>query len=97
MLKQRDSEMENGILRDVVSSNPDIQRQHELFLEEMRFKQLLIDARKEMHMTQRDISEKSGLSQQAVSRLETGHGGTVDTVLKYLNAIGLTLAVQKIQ
>lgn len=97
MLKQRDSEMENRILREVVSSNLDIQRQHELFLEEMRFKQLLIDARKEMHMTQRDISEKSGLSQQAVSRLETGHGGTVDTVLKYLNAIGLTLAVQKIQ
>lgn len=97
MLKQRDSEMENRILREVVSSDLDIQRQHEIFLEEMRFKQLLIDARKEMHMTQRDISEKSGLSQQAVSRLETGHGGTVDTVLKYLNAIGLTLAVQKIQ
>lgn len=96
MLQKRDSEMENRMLEELINTDPQIRKQHELFQEEMRFKQMLIDARKATAMTQKDISERSGLSQQAVSRLEKGHGGTVDTVLKYLNAIGFTLALKKI-
>lgn len=95
MLVKRDSEFENKILQEIVENDTDIRKKHVLFLEEMKFKQALIDARKNQDMTQKDISDRTGLSQQAVSRLEKGHGGTIDTVIRYLNALGLTLAIKE--
>lgn len=96
MLQKRDSEFENKILGELIENNDELQKQHDLFQKEMQFKQMLIDARKEKEMTQQDVSRISGLSQQAVSRLEKGSGGTIDTVLRYLNAIGCSLTLTKI-
>ena len=62
----------------------------------MEFKQALIDARKENNLTQKDISELTGMSQQAVSRLERKGGGTIETLLRYLQSIGYTLTINKI-
>jgi len=95
MLQKRNVELENEILNKIVDENPEIKKEHELFLEEMKFKQQLLEARRAQEMTQKEISEISGLSQQAVSRLEKGKGATIETVLKYLNAIGFTLVVKK--
>ena len=95
MLRKRDSEYENEILHKIISEDSEIKKQHDLFKEEMRFKQILIDVRKQRDMTQKDVSAKSGLSQQAVSRLEKGTGGTLDTVIRYLDAIGYKLSVVK--
>ena len=96
MLVLRYSEEERKRLEELVSNDPELRKQHELFQEEMRFKQELIDARKSKEMTQQEVSEISGLSQQAVSRLEKGHGGTIDTVIKYLYAMGLKLSVRDV-
>lgn len=96
MLVKRDSDLENKEMRDLINSDADLLRQSELFQEEMRFKQILIEARRNKSMTQKQISEHSGLSQQAVSRLEKGQGGTIDTVIKYLHSMGLTLSIKEI-
>lgn len=93
MLVKSNPERERKIVEEIVDNNSELMSQHELFVEEMRFKQMLINARKEKALTQKEISAKSGLSQQAVSRLETGKGGTIDTVIKYLHAMGLSLIV----
>ncbi len=53
-----------------------------------------IEARKEKQMTQAEISKKSGLTQSAVARVESGtHSPTMQTMIKYLHAIGYTLQV----
>lgn len=58
--------------------------------------QQLIDARKSEHLTQTDIANATGLSQQAVSRIEKGTGVTVASLIKYLTGIGYGIELKKI-
>lgn len=90
-----DPKAEEKELQRLIESDPRLKAQHDAFRAEMDFKQKLIDARKESAMTQKEVSEASGLSQQAVSRLERGKGATIETVIKYLQSIGYTLSVNR--
>lgn len=96
MLVKADLIEEKKELEKLIDSNPNVRKQHELFVAEMEFKQKLIDIRKENELTQKEVSEASGLTQQAVSRLERGQGATIETVIKYLGAMGYSLGVQKV-
>ncbi len=42
-----------------------------------------------------DISKLSGLSQQAVSRMENGTGGTLENIIRYLSSMGYSLSIKK--
>ena len=95
MLVESDPKAEAKEIQRLIESDPKLREQHEAFVAEMDFKQKLIDARKAASMTQKDVSEASGLSQQAVSRLERGKGATVETVIRYLGSMGYTLSVDK--
>jgi len=95
MFIKSDPKKEKKIIEDLISSDDELRRQHEFFLAEMAFKQELIEARKAKNLTQQDISNYTGLSQQAVSRMEKGAGGTIETVIRYLNAIGFSLAIKE--
>lgn len=54
--------------------------------------QNLICKRIEMNMTQMDIANKTGLSQQAVSRIEKyGNTPSIANLIKYLYALGLDI------
>lgn len=86
---------EKKIIDELTSSDESLMRQHQLFLAEMKFKQELIDKRKASSLTQKDISERSGLSQQAVSRLEKGTGGSIETIIRYLSAMGCSLTLKE--
>lgn len=53
-----------------------------------------VEARKKQKITQAEISKKSGLTQSVVARVESGtHSPTMQTLIKYLHAIGYTLKV----
>lgn len=55
---------------------------------------LLLKQEKNKKITQAEISKKSGLTQSVVSRVESGtHSPTMQTLIKYLHAIGYTLKV----
>lgn len=95
MLKKSNAEEEQKIIDELIESDEKLKRQHELFKAEMAFKQELIDARKKNELTQKDISRLSGLSQQAVSRMENGKGGTIETIIRYLGSMGYSLSIKK--
>lgn len=61
---------------------------------EMEIIQATIEARKKRQITQEEISKKSGLTQSVVARVESGtHSPTMQTMVRYLHAIGYTLKV----
>ena len=61
---------------------------------EMEIIQATIEARRKRKITQAEISKKSGLTQSVVARVESGtHSPTIQTMIKYLHAIGYTLKV----
>lgn len=64
----------------------------EMYDAERKFIQNIVNARKEKSLTQKDISERTGLTQQVVSEIERGRRKPVLTnVIKYLGALGLDI------
>ena len=96
MLVKSNPVKESKIIAELTASDEALMRQHKLFQAEMQFKQELINKRKAYSLTQKDISERSGLSQQSISRLEKGNGGTIETIIKYLSAMGCSLTLKEI-
>ena len=96
MLVEANLVQEKRELEQLMNSNSQVRHQYDLFRAEMDFKQKLIDIRKENELTQKEVSKASGLTQQAVSRLERGQGATIETVIKYLGSMGYTLGVTKV-
>lgn len=59
---------------------------------EFELRRKLIELRRAAGLTQQQLAEKTGLSQQMISRIETGESNsTVETLLKYLEALGFRL------
>lgn len=68
------------------------------FEQEYELMQSLVKARKELGLTQKDISKRSGLTQQMVSRMEKiDNSPTLTNFLRYISAIGLDINVIKKQ
>lgn len=66
--------------------------------EEIRFEEEVIEAfikaRKERQLSQRELSEKSGIKQPAIARIEKGHiSPRVETLMRLLYSMGYTLKV----
>ena len=95
MLEKSDAKRENKIIEELISEDEALRRQHEIFEAEMAFKQELIEIRKSKSLTQKDISRMTGLSQQAVSRMEKGASGTIETIIRYLNSMGCSLSIRR--
>lgn len=81
-------------LAQELKANPELIPHVETLNEEYEFIQLLVKARKEQGLTQKEVAERSGLTQQRVSRIErTGNSPTLGNLMKYANAIGAKLTV----
>ena len=59
--------------------------------EEAELRSRLIEFRKQKNITQKELELKTGLTQQAISRFETGSGGSIKTILKYAEGINCQL------
>jgi len=61
---------------------------------EQELRNRLVEFRKSQNITQRELEARTGLTQQAISRFETGVGGNIKTILKYADGIGCNLIPQ---
>ncbi|MDR2571300.1 MAG: helix-turn-helix transcriptional regulator [Oscillospiraceae bacterium] len=59
--------------------------------EEAELRNRLVNYRKQKNITQKELEAKTGLTQQAISRFETGSGGSIKTILKYADGIDCQL------
>ena len=65
--------------------------------EELKLRNRLVEFRKSKHLTQKDIEMRSGMTQQAVSRLEASRDTTptLKTLIKYAEAMDCILVPQE--
>jgi HTH-type transcriptional regulator/antitoxin HipB len=94
--KKADMGIERKELDELLQSSEEARAASEIFEEEYRFRLLLATQRKSKSITQQNIEDKSGLTQQVISRIEKmtdGRSPTLRTVLRYLNAIDCELTV----
>ena len=82
-------------LTDELLQDPDFKREYEPLLPEMDITRAILDARIRAGMTQTELSEKSGISQADISRLEKGTRNPSIALLKRLaEAMDSTLKIE---
>ena len=90
-----DISKEKESLEKLIKENDEAFKEYEEFLARIDLQRKLIETRKAERMTQKDVANASGLSQQAVSRIEKGSGATVSSLIKYLSGIGYSIELRK--
>ena len=91
-----DLKNEKEELDKLVAESVEGKKAYEEFQARIALQQKLIETRKAEKMTQSDVAYASGLSQQAVSRIEPGSGATISSLIKYLMGIGYRIDIKKI-
>jgi DNA-binding XRE family transcriptional regulator len=78
------------------SNDPKVKAAIDQFANECRLRRELADARKRKNMTQMQIRELTGLTQQVISRIETNTdiSPSLKNLMVYANAIGYELTLQ---
>ena len=75
--------------------NPDFKAEYDALEPEFAIIQAMIDARRETGLTQKELSEKTGINQADISKLERGNANPSLKTLKRLAAgMGRTLKVE---
>lgn len=90
-----DLNKEREELNSLIAESEEARKAHEEFQARIALQQKLIEMRKAENMTQADVAKASGLSQQAVSRIEKGAGATINSLIKYLTGIGYSIQLKK--
>ena len=83
-------------LEQLIASNEDARKTYDDFQARINLQKELIAMRKAENLTQSDVAKVTGLSQQAVSRIEKGTGATINSLIKYLSGIGYEIQFKKI-
>lgn len=83
-------------LEQLIASNEDARKTYDDFQARINLQKELIAMRKAENLTQSDVAKVTGLSQQAVSRIEKGTGATINSLIKYLSGIGYGIQFKKI-
>ena len=91
-----DLDREKAELDRLINESKEARIAHEEFQARIALQQKLVQMRKAENMTQVDVAKATGLSQQAVSRIEKGTGATISSLLKYLMGIGYGIELKKL-
>jgi DNA-binding XRE family transcriptional regulator len=83
-------------LNALLDSDPKLKQKFETDQKEFEFRVKLARLRKDQNLTQNNVRDVAGLTQQAISRIENGANGrspTLNTLIRYINALGYELTV----
>lgn len=79
-------------------SNPDVKSEYDALKPEFDIIQAMIDARKAQHLTQKELSERTGITQADISRIENGTRNPSLEMLKRLaKGMGMELRLEFIR
>ena len=85
------SRMRDAALR----ANPRLKAEYDALEAEYDIIQAMIDARKKQNMTQKELSERTGITQADISRIEKGNRNPSLNMLKKLaSGLGMTLKME---
>ncbi len=75
--------------------DPEFRAEYEALQPEHAVIQAIIDARKESGLTQKELSEKTGIAQGDISRLEKGIGNpSIRTLKRLAEGMGMLLKIE---
>ena len=84
----------NGFLQEQLK-DPEFRREYERLQPESAIIQSIIDARKDSRLTQKELSERTGITQSDISKMEQGLANpSIQTLQKLALGMGMTLRIE---
>ena len=84
----------NDFLKEQLK-DPEIKAEYETLKPEYAIIQAMIDARKLKGITQKELSERTGIAQGDISKLENGNGNpSLKTLQRLARAMGMYLKIE---
>ncbi len=84
----------NDFLREQLE-DPDFRREYEALQPERAVVQAIIDARQSAGLTQKELSERTGIAQGDISKLENGNANpSIRTLQRLASGMDMTLKVE---
>ena len=78
--------------------NPEFKKEYDALEPEFAIIQAMIDARKAAGLTQKELSERTGIAQADISRLERGNANpSLKTLQRLASGMGMKLKVEFIR
>lgn len=78
-------------------SDPEVREEYDALEAEFDIIQAMIDARKNQHITQKELSERTGITQADISRIEKGtRNPSLEMVKRLAKGLGMRLKVEYI-
>lgn len=75
--------------------NPEFKKEYEALEPEFSIIQAMINARRSAGMTQKQLAEKTGISQGDISKMENGNGNpSLRTLQRLADGMGMRLNIQ---
>ena len=75
--------------------DPEVRAEYESLAPEFSIIQALIDARKDSGLTQKELSERTGIAQSDISKLENGSANpSIRTLQRLATGMGMTLKIE---
>jgi len=75
--------------------DPEFRKEYDVLEPEFSIIQAMIDARKNTGITQKELSERTGIAQGDISRLETGNANpSLRTLQRLANGLGMVVKVE---
>lgn len=79
-------------------SDSKVKAEYDALEEEFDIIQAIIDARKKQHITQKELSERTGITQADISRIENGtRNPSLEMVKRLANGLGMQLKLELLQ
>lgn len=84
-------------LKKELLMNPEVKAEYDALEPEFNIIQAMIDARKQQNLTQKDLSEKTGITQADISRIENGtRNPSLEMVKRLAKGLGMRLKLELI-
>lgn len=75
--------------------DPEVKAEYDTLEPEFTLMQAIIDARKQTGMTQKQLSEKTGIAQSDISKLESGNGNpSLKTIQRLAAGLGMKVKIE---
>jgi len=75
--------------------DPEFREEYDALDTEFSFIQAMIDARRETGMTQKQLAEKTGISQSDISKFESGSGNpSIKTLRRLAAGLGMKVKIE---
>lgn len=84
---------EEKMLQELLLNSEEARTAYDKYRQQFELQKALVQARKAANLTQSELSRNTGLSQQAISRIEKGQNVTIQSILRYLEGVGCAISI----